>query len=104
MHPKVESALALIRDPASSFNVNEIASLIGCSAQRLCRLFRLGTGTTPGKYIKTRKLRAAAKLLRHSPCTVREAARVTGHADLSHFVREFKRYFGVRPGELKSQK
>jgi AraC-like DNA-binding protein len=53
-------------------------------------------GTSPYQFLKLLRLEHARDLLLENH-TVSEAAGRVGYASLSHFIREFKRYFGETP-------
>jgi AraC-like DNA-binding protein len=47
------------------------------------------------------RLRNAAELLAHQPVTVTDVARLVGYRQPSHFVKAFRRRFGVTPGAFR---
>ncbi len=47
------------------------------------------------------RVERAASLLGTSFLTIKEIAFQTGSGDISHFVRDFKKYYGVTPGEFR---
>ena len=67
----------------------------------LSRYFKQETGTTVVAYINDRKIEKARKMFREDRESVRTAAESFGYADLSHFVKMFKRITGISPNLYK---
>ena len=61
--------------------------------------FRAITGTSPMQYVKSTRLHQARLLMLHDGLKASVAAVRVGYESPSQFSREFKRYFGVTPGE-----
>jgi AraC-like DNA-binding protein len=70
---------------------------VNLSTSRFYELFKAQTGTCPASYIKNQRMSAAAKLLSASLKSVKEIAAEVGFNDQSHFVRDFKRRYGMTP-------
>ncbi len=83
--------------PDFDFGVAELASLIGLSRVQLHRKLRALTGETPTEFIRTTRLRLAAKLLAGGTLNVTEAAFEVGFNNLSYFAKCFRDRFGVSP-------
>ena len=66
------------------------------SESAFAHLFKRCTGTSPYQFLKQLRLEHARGLLLENH-TVSEAARRVGYSNLSHFISEFKRYFGETP-------
>ena len=77
--------------------LEEVAARCGTTAAQVCRLFRRHQGMSPYRYLLRRKMDAAAELLRHSGCLVKEAGERVGFPDAYHFSRRFKAVFGIGP-------
>jgi len=52
---------------------------------------------TPAQYLKLLRLLEAERLLKTTFLSVKEIANRVGITNASHFVREFKRVYGVAP-------
>lgn len=70
------------------------------SVNELCRLFKKHMGTTVNKYITSRRITEAKKLLKNG-VSVSFAAEKCGFMDYASFIRSFKRAVGVPPGQYK---
>jgi len=78
---------------------NELARQVGLTAQHFCVLFKIETGETPGRYLQRLRLDRARELLQddESYLSVKEIAARVGCHDISHFVRDFEKRFGLSP-------
>ena len=61
--------------------------------------FKAVTSTSPLQYLKTYRLHKARMLMIHDGMKASAAAIQVGYESPSQFSREFKRYFGMTPGE-----
>lgn len=71
------------------------------SVNQLCRLFNKYCGTTVAKYIASRRITEAKKLLA-SGKSVTDTAILCGFEDYANFIRVFKKHVGVTPGKYNS--
>jgi AraC-like DNA-binding protein len=83
-------------DPAEPHSLGSLANRVGMSPFHFARIFRELTGTPPHRYLLRVRLARAARMLRHG-VTVTDACFASGFANLSHFIRSFRRYFGAAP-------
>jgi transcriptional regulator GlxA family with amidase domain len=80
-----------------------ISKQVNLSSARFRQLFKKETGLSPIRYIKLLRMSKAAKLLRSSFLSIKEIASLTGSGDASHFVRDFRKQYGLRPTEFRTQ-
>jgi len=78
-----------------------MAKRVNLSSQRLRQLFKKETGLSPIQFIRDLRAKKAAYLLRTSFLTIKEVAFHSGAGDISHFVRDFKKRYGVTPSEFR---
>ena len=98
MDRRIEVVISKMEGQISkSWEIGELARLVNLSASRLRHLFKTETGKTPAQYLKHRRLQTAELLLRTTFLTVKEIANRVGLTTGSHFVREFKKVYGVAP-------
>jgi len=76
-------------------SLKEIANEVGLSESRARTLFKSDVGLTPGQYIKKLKIDAAAEIARDTYLRVAEIAAILGVNDNSHFLRDFKKAYGM---------
>ena len=72
------------------------------SVNQLCRLFRQYCGTTVSKYLMSRRIAEAKKMLAGGT-NVTETAFLCGFNDYANFIRAFKNHVGISPGKYKTQ-
>jgi AraC-like DNA-binding protein len=93
----VDAALWLEQHAAEEIDLDRIARHAGLSAFHFLRLFARVLGVTPHQYLVRCRLRHAARLLADPDLSVTDVAFDVGFADLSNFVRTFRRAAGVSP-------
>jgi transcriptional regulator GlxA family with amidase domain len=81
--------------------VSKLARSARVSRTRLFDLFKTELGTSPGRYIKTRRLEMARELLETGSLSVKEIAARVGIVDRSHFARDFRNKYGISPSEFR---
>jgi AraC family transcriptional regulator len=97
----VEAALWLDAHAADDIDLAMQAERVGLSAWHYLRLFAAVLGVTPHQYLVRCRLRHAARLLADDDRAVTDIALDVGFADLSNFVRSFRRAAGVSPGSFR---
>lgn len=68
------------------------------SVNQLCKLFKKQFGTTVAKYVMSKRICEAKKMLAHGK-SVSETATACGFSDYANFIRVFKKFVGVSPGK-----
>lgn len=84
-------------DAARLRGAADLAAAAGLRTETVCRLFRRFLDTTPGGYLRARRMRLAAGRLCAPDARVKEVAAELGFADAFHFSRVFKAEMGVSP-------
>lgn len=87
---------------SENLTLETIAANCYMSVNELCRLFKAHMGTTVAKYISSRRITEAKKLLKNG-LSVSEAAEKCGFADYANFIRVFKKAVGIPPGQYKKR-
>ncbi len=82
-----------------AISISYLAEICGMSEVYLRSLFAKHVNFSPNKYIKNLKLKRAEELLLSGFYHVNEVCFLSGFSDESFFSREFKKHFGVTPGE-----
>ena len=81
--------------------LDTVAKASYLSVNQLCRLFSEYCGTTVAKYITSKRITEAKKMLA-SGKSVTETAIQCGFGDYSGFIRVFKKNVGITPGKYKA--
>ncbi len=85
----------------ADFGVHKIAFQIGISVSVLYRKLRLIAGVTVNDFVKTIRMKKAMKLLEMGIYPVNEVAAAIGYEDSKYFSKEFRKFFGTTPTEVK---
>ncbi|HJT15564.1 MAG TPA: AraC family transcriptional regulator [Dongiaceae bacterium] len=93
----VETALWLEQHAHQAIDLDTVSQQAGLSPFHFLRLFARVLGVTPHQYLVRCRLRHAARLLADPARSVTDVAFDVGFADLSNFVRTFRRAAGVSP-------
>jgi len=81
--------------------LSEYARLCGRSLSTFRRDFKEVYGTTPGRWLITKRLEHGRFLLEHSDKPVSEVILDCGFKNFSHFSRAFRQKFGTTPVQTK---
>ena len=82
-----------------NLSVDRLASEANMSLSAFHHNFKAVTSTSPLQYIKSYRLHKARLMMVRDGMKASAAAVRVGYESASQFSREFKRYFGVTPGE-----
>lgn len=82
-----------------NLNVEQLAAEANMSVSAFHHNFKAVTSTSPLQYLKSYRLHKARMMMIHDGMKASTAAMRVGYESASQFSREFKRYFGITPGE-----
>ncbi len=85
---------------ADDLSLEALSAGLSLSKSTISHIFKEETGSTPSRYITTRRIALAKHLLR-SGCSVTEACMQSGFNDYANFIRVFKASTGVPPGQYR---
>lgn len=83
-----------------TFSVVELGRLMGMSRSQLHRKLTALTDYSPNEVIRNMRLERAKQLLEKNTGTVSEVSYLCGFNSPAYFIKCFKDYFGVTPGEI----
>jgi AraC-like DNA-binding protein len=81
--------------------VEDYALLTGRSVSTFIRDFKKAYGMTPSQWLIEKKVSIAHRMLVEHNCSVTTAALEAGYENVSHFIKAYKRRFGVTPKKAK---
>ncbi|HKQ72589.1 MAG TPA: AraC family transcriptional regulator [Blastocatellia bacterium] len=79
----------------------DLAAIADVHPVYLARVFRSHYGLSINKYLLGLRLEHARKLLGSGEMPLSDIAAETGFCDQGHFSKNFKRFYGVSPGEYR---
>lgn len=86
----------------TNLKVEEFAKLCGRSLSAFKRDFRKTFKTSPSKWIKSRRLEHARKLLHESNLNINQIGYDCGFINSSHFIKSFKEKYKLPPHKYRS--
>ena len=81
-----------------NYDIDAFASDVCMSRSTLYRKVVSLTGQKPSEFIRTIRLKHAAKLIREGKHSLTEIGYMCGFSSTSYFYRCFKKQYGVQPG------
>ncbi len=101
-HFRIKKAMTLIQEHLNDELVlHRVAHEVNLSSSRLRHLFKTEIGLTPVQYVKFLRMKLAKELAATTFLSVKEIVSRLGVIDQSHFLRDFKRAFGVTISEYR---
>lgn len=88
----------------SAFSVEDFSKAMNVSRMQLHRKIKALTGQSASEFLRSQRLKMAAKLLRDKNISISEVGYSVGFSDPSYFTRCFKQEFGCAPSEYSSKK
>jgi len=86
-----------------NFTAEDFAESIGMSKTHLNRKLNALTDTSANEFIRTYRLKKAARLLSSRSGNISEIAYEVGFSNPSYFAESFKKFFGCTPSEYQQQ-
>jgi AraC family transcriptional regulator, arabinose operon regulatory protein len=93
----------MLEDLSRPLRLQEVAHSVNLSASRLQHLFKADTNMTAAQYLKSLRMQRAKQLIDSTFLNTKEIMQRVGMKDESHFVREFKKFYGLPPGSYKQR-
>lgn len=87
----------------SDFSADSFASEMCMSRVHLYRKLKALTDQSVSDFVKTARLKLAARLIGENKLTIKEAAYTVGFKDPKYFSKCFKQQFGVKPSEYEEE-
>jgi transcriptional regulator GlxA family with amidase domain len=81
--------------------ISELSRAVNLSPWRLCHLFKSEIGTPPLKYLKALRMERAKMLVSSTFLSIKEIMNTVGISDESHFVKDFRRAYGLTPSQYR---
>jgi len=92
------------RNLAEHIEISDLAMLAGLSPCHFSRAFKQSMGMPPHRYLTSRRVQEAARLIESTDKPMFEIALDVGFSDQSHFTRVFSVQIGESPGRFRHQR
>ena len=86
---------------AKDMTLDELATLVEMSRFHFSRAFKVSFGVSPVRYVNRERYRLAQTLLRDTRLPVTQIALQVGFGSVQRFLKVFKDFCGVSPGEYR---
>ncbi len=96
-----EVANYILQNPGLQHTIKGLAERANLSPQYFSQKFKEIIGQTAKSYIVYSRIRRAEHLLHSTGSTVTEVADVLGYTNIHFFSRQFKKYTGKNPSEIR---
>src|SRR5215218_2789874 len=104
MDYRVRRAIALAEECLQKgWSPARLAESVNLSPSRLHQLFKRETGVPPARYLRLLRMRRARGLLETTHLSVKQVMARVGVTDESHFVRDFKKTYGLTPARYRER-
>jgi AraC-like DNA-binding protein len=98
MDLRVEKTQQMMRENLHrDMSLGKFARSVNLSVWRFCHVFRAEVGMSPIQYLRFLRMERAKYLLESSFLSIKEIGHIVGLKDESHFVRDFKKAYGLSP-------
>lgn len=88
----------IARNIRRKIGLQQLAEELGMSPVSVIRFFSRHLGTTPGEYIRRKRIETAEELLRSGEYSVKEVAAEMNYSSPQYFAAEFRKLRGCAPG------
>ena len=103
MDPRIETVIKFMEDNfGHDLALQQMAQSAHLSSSRLRHKFKNEIGTTPTQYQHSMRMQRAKELLETTFLTVKEITTLVGLCSESHLVTDFRRAYGLTPGEYRA--
>jgi two-component system response regulator YesN len=79
----------------------DVAAALGIPRQRVCDIMKTAHGVTFVNYLNNYRVEQAQKMLGESDLPLERIGASTGFSSPSYFIRVFKDFTGLTPGEYR---
>ena len=86
-----------------NFHIDAVAQMLYVSHAHMSRIFKEVMGISPVRYLIEVRLNYAAKLLKEPETKIKDLCESCGFGDEAHFMKSFKKKFGVTVNEYKKE-
>jgi AraC family transcriptional activator of pobA len=101
----VRDALAFIEAHClEPLSLKDVAAAVNRTPSHLANAIRHETGLTVGDWLREHRMSEARRRLRDTDASVESIASQVGYADVTHFIRTFRRAHGMTPRDWRERR
>jgi two-component system, response regulator YesN len=82
-------------------SLSDISGFVALNPKYLAKIFKECTGKTVNEYLTLHRINISKSLFKDPALTIKDISRMIGYNDVHSFIRFFKKYEGVTPGEYR---
>lgn len=98
----VEQICRSIRADSESFNIKTLSDQYGISERYIQKLFLDNVGITPKLFSNIHRFNKSLQLIQSGDLPLTSIAYDCGYYDQAHFIKEFKKFTGLTPSEVRA--
>lgn len=87
----------------SPLTLHDMAASVHMTPKYFCRFFKVTTHRTPVDYLNYYRIEAACNEIAATDRNLTEIALDVGFSNLNYFIRQFRKYKGITPGQYLKQ-
>ncbi len=84
-----------------NITLESVAGHFYVSKEYLSKTFKAHTGINFSEYIMMRRMEKAKEMILEHNLQIKNVAELLGFSDIAHFYKNFKKYHGITPGEMR---
>lgn len=85
-------------------SLQDVAGAVGRTPSHLANAIRRETGLTVGDWLREHRIAEARRRLLETDASIESIADQVGYADVTHFIRTFRRAHGITPRAFRDQR
>lgn len=102
-NPHIKAAIAYIHGHLNdTLNLDTVSTAAFIDRVYLCQLFKKEVGINFNSYILSQRMKLADKLLAETALSIEYIAEHCGYKTPSYFSTCYKKYYGIKPSDVRS--